>query len=57
MAKTTPTHSRSATPMKDQIQTATNEYLRWMRNTSRELPEAHLEEVLHDYSCDLRIGG
>ena len=50
-------HSRSAAPLKDQIQTATNEFLRRMRNTSRELPQDHLEEILQDYACDLRRGG
>ena len=37
VASSTPMHSRSAAPSKDQVQTATNEFLRRIRNTSRKL--------------------
>ena len=57
MANRTPLNSRSAAPLKMQVQTATNEYLRRMRNTSRELQENHLISILEDYSCDLKRGG
>ena len=57
VASRTPMNSRSAAPLRDQIQTATNEFLRRMRNTSRELEEHHLTGVLSDYCCDLIRGG
>ena len=57
IANPTPMNSRSAAPLKDQIQTATNKFLRRMKNTSRELPQDHLEEILQNYACDLRRGG
>ena len=43
--------------MKIQIQTAVQEYHRRLRNTSRELPISTFEEVLRDWSLDLRRCG
>ena len=57
MANKTPMHSRSAAPEKDKIQTVVNEMLRRMKNTSRELEPEVLEQVIMDYSCDLKRGG
>ena len=57
VASYTPMHSKSAVPAKDQVQTVTNEFLRRMRNTSRDLGENHLQEVLGTYVCDLKRGG
>merc|ERR1711954_240187 len=53
----TPMNTRTAAPMKIQIQTAVQEYHRRLRNTSRELPVSTVEQVLRDWSLDLRRGG
>ena len=45
--------TRSAAPAREKIQTATNEFLRRMRNRARTLKKSHLEGVLSDYCCDL----
>ena len=57
MANRTPMHVRSALPEKDRIQTVVNEYLRRMKNCSRDLATDTLEGVLQDYSAELRRGG
>ena len=57
MAAKTPMNSRTAAPAKTLIQTATNEFLRRMRNTSRELPSTFIESIIQEYACDLRRGG
>ena len=50
-------HSRNASPIKQQITTATNEFIRNMKNTSRELPRSHIETIISDYCDDLKRGG
>ena len=57
MAKQTPMHQRSACPEKDRVTTVVNEFMRRMKNTSRDLPRNHLEETLRTYAKDLRRGG
>ena len=52
-----PMNARSAAPDKQQIQTATQEFIRRYKNTSRSLPKSHIEEILADYACDLQRGG
>ena len=39
------------------IQTATNEFIRRLKLTSRDLPKSHIDQVLKEYSCDLKRGG
>ena len=48
-----PMLARSAAPMKQKIQTMTNEFLRRMVNTSRDLPMRILDNVLAQYARDL----
>ena len=50
-------HQRSACPEKDRITTVVNEFMRQMKNTSRDLPRSHLEETLKAYTRDLKRGG
>ena len=57
MANRTPLHSRAAVPEKDRIQTVTNNFLRRLRNTSRDLDKTHIETILKTYCQDLRRGG
>ena len=57
MANRTPLHSRAACPEGDRIQTVVNEFIRRMKNTSRNLPRHTLEATLAEYSCDLKRGG
>ena len=57
MSNRTSMLERSAMPNKDQIQTCVNEYMRRFKNTSRELPEEQMEEVIKEYSNDLKRGG
>ena len=47
----------AAAPEKDKIQTAVNEYIRRMKNCSRELDSKEVEQVILEYSKDLRRGG
>ena len=54
IAAKTPMNARTAAPAKQLIQTATNEFLRRLRNTIRELPTSHIEEIIREYACDLR---
>ena len=53
----TPMNSRTAAPKKQQVQTATQEFIRRLKLTSRRLPTHHIEEILAEYSCDLKRGG
>ena len=46
MARDTPMNVRSAFPNKQKIQTASNEFLRRYRNTSREVPQEALNSIL-----------
>ena len=47
MACQTPMHARAAAPEKDRIQTATQEYIRRLKNCSRELDAKEVEQVIH----------
>ena len=57
MANQTPIHQRSAAPEKDKVQTVTNEYIRMMKNCSRDLDPNSVETAIKKYSLDLRRGG
>ena len=57
MANRTPMHSRAAAPEKDRVQTVANEFLRRLKNTSRELAPKVVEQVIQEYACDLKRGG
>ena len=57
MARSTPLLNRSAATSKSKSLTATNEFLRRFRNTSRELPRSHLTEITDQYVIDLKRGG
>ena len=57
MATKTPMHQRSATPERDKVQTAVNEFIRRFKNTSRQLKEDNIEQVVKEYCTDLRRGG
>ena len=53
----TPMQEKSANPLKSKIQTATNEFLRKMTNTSRLLPRDNLESIIRTYFNDFKRGG
>ena len=57
MANRTPLHFSAAVPERDRIQTATQEFIRRYKNTSRDLPACEIETILKEYSRDLRRGG
>ena len=57
MANKTPLHHRSAVIESNRIQTASNEFIRRFKNTSRNLPLQVIESVIKEYSRDLRRGG
>ena len=46
----------SAIPAKMKVQTASNEFLRRFRNTSREVKQVKLESVIEAYVCDQSFG-
>ena len=56
MARDTPLNNRSAIPAKMKVQTASNEFLRRFRNTSREVEKSKLESIIESYVCDLKRG-
>ena len=56
IASKTPFNMRSAGPVKDKVQQTSQEYIRRFRNTSRQLPISHIEEVIEEFSQDLKRG-
>ena len=50
-------NARSAQPQQMKMQTATNEFLRRLKTTSRELPPTTIDQVLTEYASDLKRGG
>ena len=57
IASKTSFNMRSAGPVKDKVQQTSQEYLRRFRNTSRQLPDHHIEEVMSEIHKDLKRGG
>ena len=52
-----PMNARSAQPQQMKMQTATDEFLRRLKTTSRELPPTTIDQVLTEYASDLKRGG
>ena len=56
MSNDTPLSRRNAAPEKVLITTAGNEYLRRLKNVSRDLPTPEVEKITAEYSTDLMRG-
>ena len=57
IASKTPFNMRSAGPIRDKVRQTSQEFIRRFRNTSRQLPVHHIEEVTSEFCQDLKIGG
>ena len=57
IANRIPFNSRAAYPQKDRIQMISQEFIRRFKNTSRELPKFHIEEIVREFCQDLQRGG
>ena len=57
MASKTANKESNGLPEKTKISTAINEVLRRCKNTSRNLDDHYLENVLKDYMAELKEGG
>ena len=57
MARATSLLSRTAMPEGMKVATATQEFIRRLKNTSRLLDPTHMEEELEKYCADLKRGG
>ena len=57
MASKTNNLFRGGLPLGSKVATGVSEVLRRLKNTSRELPAHHIEEVILDYMQELREGG
>ena len=57
MANKRPNLQRAALPESSKVSTAVNECIRRFKNTSRDLPDSNIEDILKEYMRELRHGG
>ena len=57
LANKRPNLQRAALPESSKVSTAVNECIRRFKNTSRDLPDSNIEDILKEYMRELRHGG
>ena len=57
MSRQTPLLERSALPDRVKVSTVSQETIRRLKNTSRELEVVHMNNIIEQYICDLKRGG
>ena len=57
MSRVTPIMAQTALPEGVKRATVSQEVIRRMKNTSRELPPHHIEKIIEEYMSDLKRGG